>query len=395
MLTPFQSFSWSVSGGKYMQPFARIMTDWTSTNPGKYAAQQLTARPRGSRMLLFQNAEIAGRLFNHPADRLIGGRKGLWFDNGIAATAQTFGDVVEQMFLNKAELDFATFDIETSVSAWTLNPDDLAAIYADPRYATLVGTGLFPADCRNMSEETRLLFNYGSALVVDEAIRKAIIIPLYKRYPNVGWCNFADGPVTKADTVLVPEFNGHRQYVAPSSATHYAPSMYCNIGGWAQMDTRMKQPFFAMAWTTNIAKAVYRAKPTAKLMPWLAPRVLSNVLDAAHWQELIFHSCCLAGMNLLFFNYDDPSALSNWRFDNALSQYIAAARWKVWKSTVITAMCDYDTAKYVISAARLEDNSIVGRVTFKTGVNSATFNLGGKTYTVKRPIGGVGAWFHC
>ncbi|MDB5324575.1 MAG: hypothetical protein JWM57_144, partial [Phycisphaerales bacterium] len=284
-------------------------------------------------------------------------------------------------------------DLETGVSAWTLDENDQAAIHADPRYAALVATGHFPADCRNMSEANRMLFNYGCALLVDDAIKRALITPLYTRYAGVGWCNFADAPCTKADAPFAPDPNGHAQYSSPSSATHYAPSLYGHVGNLG-FDARFKQPWYCLAWSTNIAKAVYRAKPNAKLMPWLAPRVTSNVFDAAHWEENIFHACCLAGPGLLYFNDDDPSALSNWRFDNALSQYVGQTRGKIWSQTLVTDLTIFDNATYVLSAAKLADGSVVGRVTFKPGVNSATFTIASKKYTVNRAGNGVGAWFH-
>ena len=393
MILPFLSFTWDNYGGKYAMPFAHIMCDWTSTNPGKYGAQQLTARSKGRRALLFQNAEVNGKLFHHPSDRIAGNRQGLWYTNGIAATAASFGGVVDQMFQNKGELDFAVFDIEDGNSSWSLSDADMAAVYADPRYAALVASGHFPADCRNLNVADRLLFNYGCTLLIYDAIAKAIIAPLYKRYPGVGWCNFTDAPCTKADAPFASDLNGHAQYVSPSSATHYAPSLYGNVGGLAN-DPRFKQPFYCLAWTTNIAKAVFRAKADAKLMPWLAPRVTSNVYDAAHWAEGVFHACCLAGPGLLYFNVEDPSALANWRFDNTISQYVGQTRGKIFSQTLVTDLTKYDSATYVLSAAKLADGSVVGRVTFKPGVNSATFTVASKKYTVNRVAGSVGAWFH-
>ena len=393
MILPFLSFTWGSYGGKYAMPFARILCDWTTTNPGRYAAQQLNARAKGRRMLLFQNAEVTGRLFTHPSDRIAGGRNALWFTNGVAATAAQFGGIIEQMYLNKADLDFATFDMEAGPSSWIFSEDDLAAIHADPRYAACVATGYFPADCRNMNAANRTLFNYGCTQIINTALYNALIKPLYKRYPGVGWCNFSDSPCTKADAPLAPDLNNNPQYISPSAATHYAPSMYGHVGNLG-FDPRFKQPFYCLAWTTNCVKAVYRSKTNAKLMPWLAPRVTSNVFDAAHWQENIFHACCLAGPGLLYFNNDDPSALANWRFDNAISQYVGQSRGKIWQQTLSTDLTQFNSATYVMSAAKLSDASTVGRVTFKPGVNSATFTVGGKKYTAYRPGGAVGAWFH-
>lgn len=392
MILPFTSFSWSPYGGRFGQPFVPLVVSWAgSAHP---AAKQLMQRPKGRRVVALLGAETQGRLFVHPNDRLQGKYNSLWWPEGIKATKAHFGSVVEQLHASKCDLDFVVFDIESGMSAWSMSQDDFSAIYADPRYKALVATGKFPPDCRNMNMSDLYWFNYGCYGLFDVAVRAALITPLYKRYNNINWCNFSDSPITKADAVNVPEINSHPQYVAPSSAPYYAPSSYGNVGQLKQIDPRFKEPWYVLAWSLNIVRAAYRAKADAKIMPWVGPPKISNVFDQTYWQENLFHTCCLVGPNLLYFNADDFSALTNWRFDNAISQYVSQARGKVWKSTLITALTHYSKSTYVASAAKLADNSVVGRITFKPGVNKAVFTLLGKRYTITRPNAQVGAWFH-
>lgn len=392
VILPFMSYTWSAYAGRYATPFVTLMTEVDNAAP--YAAKQLLRYPKGRRVLFFHGAEDRGMLFRNPNDRLQGRYRSLWVDKGIAATKAYFANVVELLWANKADIDFAVFDMETLISCWTLSPDDLAAIYADPRYKDLVATGRFPKDCRNMNVADAMLFNFGCAYINDAAIRASLITPLYKRYNNVNWCNYADAPVTKADAPMAPDFNDAPAYYAPSSAPYYAPVMNAYIGNLGVHDPRFKESWYVLALACNSVIAIYRAKATAKIMPWLAPKVMSNVFDWTWWQEQVFHACCLTGTNMLYFNADDPSPLSNWRFDNAIAQYVSNARGQVWKSCLTTTFTSYDTGKFVLSAAKLADGSMVGRVTFKPGVNSAKVTVEGKVYTANRAGDTPGAWIH-
>ena len=392
VILPFMSYTWSAFAGRYGTPFVTLMTEVDNT--AGYAAKQLLRYPKGRRFLFFHGAEDRGQLFRHPGDRLQGRYRSLWLDQGIAATKAYFANVVETLWANKADIDFVVFDIETLISCWNLGEDDLAAIYADPRYKDLVASGRFPKDCRNMSIADKMLFNFGCAQLNDSAIRASLITPLYKRYNGVNWCNYTDAPVTKADAPSVPDFNDVPAYYAPSSAPYYAPSLYSYVGNLAKHDARFKEPWYVLAWQSNSIVAIYRAKATAKVMPWVAPKVQSNVFDWNWWQEQIFHICCLTGPNLLYFNADDPTPLSNWRFDNAVAQYVSNARGVVWKNCITGTFTSYDSGKFVCSAAKLVDGSMVGRVTLKPGVNSAKVTVEGKTYTFNRAGDSPGGWIH-
>ncbi len=49
-------------------------------------------------------------------------------------------------------------------------------------------------------------------------------------------------------------------------------------------------------------------------------------------------------------------------------------------------------SRFVVSAARLEDGSMLARVTFSDGTDKASFRLEGKDVSVERPAGKVGTW---
>ncbi|HEX8325709.1 MAG TPA: hypothetical protein VF595_17525, partial [Tepidisphaeraceae bacterium] len=319
MILPFMSFTWSEYGGRYAQPMIRVVCDWA--NSGRIGAQHSLARPKGRRVVLFQNAEMQGQLFRNPADHLQGKYASLWWPNGIAATKFYFGRLIEQFFANKGDLDFAVFDIESHLSGWVLRDQDFEAIYNDPRYKALAASGRFPADCRNMNRNDLHWFNYGCAYLTDVATRASLIEPLYARYNNVNWSNYEDSPKTKADGALVPDLHGNHDFRAASGAPYYSPATYAHVGNLALNDARFKQPYYCLAWMCNSLRVIYRAKASAKIIPWVATRSDSNVLDLVYWQEYLFHACCLCGPNLFFFNAGDATALSNWRFDNAISQY--------------------------------------------------------------------------
>ncbi|MGC4033582.1 MAG: hypothetical protein QM754_17990 [Tepidisphaeraceae bacterium] len=245
-----------------------------------------------------------------------------------------------------------------------------------------------------MNTANMLLFYYGCQYLTNQAFYSSVIVPLYKRYNNLQWCNYGDYPVAKADAATVPDLNGHSIYLPASTAPVYSPVVYGYVNQLGSQDSRFTEPFYIVAWHANTLRVPYRVKPDAKLMPWVAPKRLSNVLDNTWWVEQLFHACCLCGPNLLYFNADDFTAISNWRFDNAISQFISQSKGQKWSNVLTTELIRYDTANYVYSACRLADKSVVGRVTFKDGVNSATFTVSGKTYTVKRPDGQIGNWFH-
>ena len=388
MIVPFTSYAWNAYAGKFGEPLVRLFVDAPDVAG---VAAGLLQRTKGRRVILFQNAAL--KTFANPADRLQGKYTSLWWPNGIAETKASFQSIINGLVANKADLDMAVFDIETAVSCWNTNADDRAAMYADPRYADLVATGNFPADCRTLNEADAMHFNYGCQVLFNAAIATCLIQPLYSHFPNLAWSNWCDGPITKQDAQNVRDYNGHAAYYAASPAPYYAPCNYGSVNLLANIDARFKTPWWCLAWAANYFRCAYRAKSNAKILPWLGTRRDSNVLDLAHYQELIYHTCCLAGPHLLYFNGDDFSTLSNWRFDNAVSQYVATAKGKVWSKTVTTDLTDYANDQVVVSAARLVDGSTVGRATFKPNVTSAVVTVAGKSFTVKPASGSVGAWF--
>ena len=388
MIVPFTSFSWLPYAGKFGEPMLHLYVDSPNTTD---VANQLIRRPKGHRVVVFQNA--AQNAFNNAADRVQGKFNSLWWTKGVAATKASFQTIIDVLAAKKADLDFAVFDVENGPSSYSMSAADMAALYADPRYAGLVSDYGFPADPRNLDEAGRMQFNYGCGGVFAAAMQECLIGPLYTHYPNLNWSNFNDCPISKADAPNVRDLNGHAAYYPPSAATYFSPGNYVGVYQLGNVSPIFKTAWGGLAWCVNTYRAGYRAKSGAKLMPWIGTRVDSNVLDLAHWTELVYHACCMAGPRLLFFNGDDGSALTNWRFDNAVSQYVSAGRGSVWSKTVTTDLADYADDPVVVSAARLVSGATVGRVTFKPGVKSAKVTVAGRTLTVTPETNGVGCWF--
>jgi hypothetical protein len=108
--------------------------------------------------------------------------------------------------------------------------------------------------------------------------------------------------------------------------------------------------------------------------------------------------------NVIYFNHtphraspfatvEDNTTLPS---DNdAIEAVMAEVEWQAGGQQIVgpatTVAVPWD-ARFVVSAAKLSDGSLLARVTFDEQTETAEFKLGHKSFKVQRPAGKMGMW---
>ena len=422
MVEPYVSFAWEATYSPFAIPCSMFMPGggWYAGG-GAWNASVMAQQPQGRKAAIWNGYD--NMLFNNPKDYLGGTHRTLWFDQGIKDTIAGVKVWCEEVKAAGQVPDMIILDGEAGVGCWSCDEDSKKAMVADKRYPALA-TKYRIAKAYEDIWPNYLQWNYGLAQYQNAVAKKAAHDVFRSYFPNVLFSNFGNSPIAKADVPVIPDFNGHQQYLPANSDNVWSPVLYAYVNQLGWKDARFQQPWYAMAWQINQLIAAYRVKSDAKLMPWVWASSQSGfstypdakgqsfsvpLLDPAWWTEMMFHACVLCGPQFLWFNHNanyDPNhpelgwvtdkvaeAKNDAEFTAAISGFKTAARGlPVLKPINHKTLINYDKAKCVLSQCVLADGSVLARVTFKPGVTTVTCGVDGKAVQLSKPTGALGCW---
>lgn len=412
MIKPYTTFAWEGTNSQYAVACPQI-----AVGDGWYGeggtAQALLAKPAGQRALVINGYDR--RLFNNPKDYLTDktgvSRRTVWFDQGIQETSTGVEKLCQDYKAANLEPDMFVLDGEDGVNCWSTSEEDKQTFMVDPKYAALAKKWNLPLTYDQLWPNA-MDFNYNMGRYMN-TVAKVACWDIFKKYfPNVVFSNFGDCPISKDNSARVPEFNGHFQPIPTSTEPVFSPVLYAGVGqlGTVYDKTYITSQWKCIAWSLNIIRAGFMAVPKGKMMPWIAPKELSNVLDFSYWSEMIYHAALLCGPQFLWFNHNsnyDPTKnqwvvnqvaakKSDTEFNYVMDEIYNAAQGKVFSDPINPNYLINYSSTAIVTQCKLEDGSILGRATFKGPPVSATsinVTVNGKVITVNKEANSPGAWF--
>ena len=396
---------------KGMYPIA--VAGGVNTNPG-IAAKEIMRLAPGVRVVLATDATLG--VLDHPDDVCLTPEgqpttmQGIWPTAGPLAAAARFEGWLKQFAAAGGSIDLLVLSAEDDYAIWNMAEDRLTAITQDPRFPK-VAKALGITDARQAmphratkaGEPAR--WNALMSGVVSAARRKAILEPLHKHFPNAAMCNFNDLRIDEANMAMGVQ--GQPWYtVGGIAGTHQSPALF---GGAAprQIEANWSRPYLQMIYAVNFVRCLSRSSDIPQL-PWVPFKALTaggGFGGGDMYEETVAHIMLSGGTNnVLYFNptppKDIPPGAKVPRFATpadaeAINSILREIRREAGGKRIVAPVAmdaaRYD-ARFVISAARLEDGSTLCRITFAETEGTAQIRVGGEVVKVDRPLGRAGVW---
>ncbi|QOV88965.1 hypothetical protein [Humisphaera borealis] len=384
-----------------------------STNPG-IAAKEITRLAPGLRVVLA--GDVAQGILDHPDDVCMTANgqpttlQGVWPNAGPLAAAQRFDTWLKQFAAAGGSIDLLVVSAEEDLAIWNMAEDRLTAITEDPRFPK-VAKALGFADARQAmlqrspkaGEPAR--WNALMSGVVSAARRKAVLEPLHRYFPAAAMCNFNDLRIDEAHVAM--GVLGQPWYtVGGPAGTHQSPALF---GGAAppQIEADWSRPYVQMIFAVNFVRCVSRSSNVPQI-PWVPFKGLTvggGFGGGDMYEEAVTHIMLSGGTtNVFFFNPLQPKEIPPGakvpRFSTpadaeALNSLMREVRREAGGKRIVAPVSvdpvRYD-ARFVVSAARLEDGSTLCRITFAETEGTAQIRVGGEVVKVDRPLGRTGVW---
>ncbi len=334
--------------------------------------------------------------------------------SGPLEAAARWDTWLKQFAAAGGSIDLLVLSDEEDLAIWNLPEERLAAITADPRFPP-VAKALGFADARQAmphrmtKAQEPARWNALMSGVVAAARRKAVFEPLRKHFPDAAMCNFND--VLASEDHPAMGVQGQFWYtIGGIAGTHQSPALF---GGAAprQIEEDWSRPYLQMIFAVNVVRSLARSSTTPQL-PWVPFKGLVAGGGKAGgfgggdiYDETVFHLLLSGGTdNLLYYNppppRDIPPGVKVPRFATpadaeALNTILSDVRRQAGGKRIVAPVSiepvRFD-ARFVVSAARLEDGSTLCRITFAEQEGVAQIRVAAQVVKVDRPIGRTGVW---
>ena len=415
-LRPFTAFSWHPTA-----PLAHIrpMVWFHHGAPlGEQAKRSKLIEP-GCRVFL--NLVYPLPILNDPRDVLTDAAgktihtTSIWPDHAVAKTRARWTDAINWFADAGGEIDLMVLDFEGNYSCWALDEGYMKILPQDPRWPDLARQVGVDDPMLCMFGHSRngeyLRWNAVMGHRIDGFLDDAIFAPMRKRFARAGMLNF--GTYNQTVKNAVPDLNGHFQYtLGDPCGTHQSPAEYGGAAphGLHKVVADFDRPFMQVVYAANFIRGCARSS-AMPMVPWVAfrswrtlngrPMVWGNT---DYWQEGMYHIMLSGGTsNLIYWNptdivqiIDDKKVTGRDLKDDGYLEAVMADIQKAAGDQQIVAPATLAAtpwdAKFVISAAKLADGSVLARVTFAEDQDAAGLKVGDKVLRVERPAGKLGAW---
>lgn len=415
ILEPYTAFALNYPGAlpnvKGMYPIA--VAGSLNTNPG-IAAKEITRMAPGVRVMLA--TDVALGVLDHPDDVCYSRngqpttQQGIWPTAGIRVAAGRFDDWLGQFAAAGGAVDMVVVSAEDDYAIWNMSEDRLAAITDDRRFTELAPLLGFndarqAMQQRNPRHGEPARWNAVMSGVVAAARRKAVLEPLRKHFPKAAMCNFNDLRISQ-EHIAMGVFGQPWYTIGGPAGTHQSPALF---GGAAprQIDADWSRPFLQVLYAVNFVRCLSRSSDVPQL-PWVPFKGLNvggGYGGGDMFEEVVAHLMLSGGTtNLLYFNpappKDIPPGAKVPKFATqadaeAMNSVLREIRREAGGKRIVAPVSiepvRYD-ARFVLSAARLEDGSTLCRVTFAETEGVAQLRIGGEVIRVERPLGRNGVW---
>lgn len=407
--------------------------------PPEKAAEQLRARPAGTRALILRL--FVDDVARNPKDACYvkDGKGGWirstmpspWMQNGIRECRARVQKYFEAFKKAGGQVDYVLYDAEENLSCWYLTQANIEAICADPRFRQSIALGS-PTDTKSIFNVSRMLngldvrkinylnsvwssWNAAMSVLFNFAVNEAGFKPVQALYPNVIVSNYGSASIRQVDAI--PNGSGEMMW-SPSAGvgTHDSWQFYGIATDWQSsiaVDSRntIGSGAFAQLRLGVIGIRGLLLSSKRPQMPWIAHRQFGQTRTWGPWtapfsgteywdehvRQLVMHGCD----TLLMFNpeqYGMPGPASEFnpvedqqRFDAVLADLndrLATANGpSVW----------YQKAEWndrILATGRPVRGGTLWRFSFAEDVAGAAVVMrNGEVRTITRQGQEAGAWF--
>ena len=414
---PIVALAWNACpvDTKYMSPFIVLSPNGDHPTPQEAAKESLAKPPHRAALFLPHDLLPKNDFDHNPADAPAGTpadkrdqAKNVWYD---AAKTEARTRITKYLTEYKAaggRLDYLVLDHEGAASIWEISPDALKTIWNDPRSAAFRKSLSFdkPDGVFDLSNRQYLEWNAATWASLAEALDYAVLEPVQQLYPNACVSNFENYVLTRGN--VVPELNGHMQYMYRKVGTHAAPAFYGAINNLRNISLDGKHPygdspFAALRLDVNRMRAIKRSS-SDPVSPWVGYKNMYELKDGAHsvlrspyYEEELYHIALCGATEFLYFNPhpwyagQDPS---EWcddaqdRLTDACLVELNSHLGNALRSPITLEQIAWDSP-LVVTGMRIGDKSL-WRVTTSPGITKVKVEPSG---AILETNGAVGIWY--
>ncbi len=430
---PVRAWSWSPAASTYARNITGMVRIYPDAKPAD-VARQLNALPAGQRVLCMLG--FTERLASHPGDvcRKVDAQgrttltsfPGPWCTAGEAEVKTGVERFLDGLKAAGATvIDAVVLDNETTFWAGryvTADGANTAAIEADPRFPALAKRlGFSKLKGLAWGGAEYLRWNEVVQADFDQALNRAVAVPVRLRWPTAIVCNYGSAPIRR--DCMTPDMSGLGMvYGGNGFGTHNSLSYYGNSLQWIRgrvfAGTTLNDGAFDMFRMNVHRMRATGATTNRAMLPWIAACSLglngeaqqpgsdlagyfSPLASTKYWDENVIQLVMHGSDTLMLFNpaawrkdqnaavwnrVDDQARLSNLIDDlnGRLGGNAGASRW-----FSLPGLQDR-----VMATGRRVSGGTLWRFSFAPGVASVVVALkNGDVREILPEQGGVGAWY--
>lgn len=407
-LKPYTAFGWSAPVGSCprIYPAVRIIDGVdiaiTSVNTSHVAAA-LNAQPPGARVMILTDNSFNGWPKNAASLATDGITYGPWPSPAfMLSNCPTFFNA---LLAADVTIDMIACDVENVYGTYGNSSAGYAAIEADPHGPVIEAAVGFADLVANLDTSSgyrpnhvqKMAYDNYCASVLGAAANTGLLATLKNAYPDALLNNYAKSYIPQ--TIPQPDANGYMNYFTGTLfGNTQAPECYADASDTSDISISLgltidwTDPASTITYTLNRARAG-SASP-APIIPWVQQRSFSagTIGNTIYWDEMVRHLLITGSGNLLYFN---SAPVDDTTLDTLMNETATIAVNSVPVQLLTNTQLPYSNTGYstIVTAARLQNGSILGRVTFFGGTTSATVSIAGLSVEVAKPGGSIGAWF--